>query len=90
MALVAREIDPRVHRQLEGSARRLATENAEEAVVQHSTWYATLSIVPLIMGLNSPVGPSTSRFNGARSRMAARARRLHIDAGALPSLFMAS
>ncbi|AJZ97508.1 hypothetical protein PFLUOLIPICF7_24015 [Pseudomonas simiae] len=53
-------------------------------------WYATLSIVPLIMGLNSPVGPRTSRFNGPRSRMAARALMLHIDEGALPLLFIAS
>jgi len=28
MALVAREINPRVHRQLERNAKRLATENA--------------------------------------------------------------
>jgi len=35
MALVAREIDPLVHLQLEGNARRLDTENAQEAVVQH-------------------------------------------------------
>jgi len=28
MALVAREIDPRVHQQLERNAKRLATENA--------------------------------------------------------------
>jgi hypothetical protein len=53
-------------------------------------WYATLSIVPLIMGLNIPVGPRTSRFNGPRSRMAARALMLHIDEGALPLLFIAS
>jgi hypothetical protein len=88
--MVARGIDLHVRLQQERNARRLAAESALGAVVQHSTWYATLSIVPLIMGLNSPVGPRTSRFNGARSRMAARALRLHIDAGALPSLFIAS
>ena len=34
-ALDARGIEPRVHRQLQRNARRLDTENAYEAVVQH-------------------------------------------------------
>jgi len=34
-ALDARDVDPHVHRQLQRNARRLGTENAYEAVVQH-------------------------------------------------------
>ncbi|CAH0158425.1 hypothetical protein SRABI112_00864 [Pseudomonas mediterranea] len=52
--------------------------------------YAKLSIVFLVVGLESPVGSKTRRFNGSPSRLTARALRLNVEAGALPSLFMAS
>ncbi|MGQ7864009.1 hypothetical protein ACUN0G_32740 [Pseudomonas sp. 32A] len=43
-------------------------------------------IVLLVVGLDNPVGPRTSRFNWPPSRLAARAPKLLVEAGALPSL----
>ncbi len=88
MALVAREIDPRVldNWSVMPSAWPRKTLKKGCSVLKVARNVEHRASGP---GLDNPVA-STSRFNWPLSRLAARALRLYIEAGALASLFMGS